>query len=421
MKVDLWPVDGMPPPTTPSRWRRFIERYLPMVVVYLMVATLVAIVLYPHMVVTVPSGYVGVLWKRFGGGTVLDPRRLKNEGFNLILPWNEVFLYDLRLQSFTESYNAISSDGVNLTATVIVRFRLQRNAVPVLHQAIGPNYVQVLAMPGIGSLTREVIAQYNAEQVYSTARQEIQDKIRSLVEDRLSEKMMEHEGEESYRVSMRDTIILYDILVTGIELPAAIVAAINRKTEQYYIAEEYKFRVEREKRESERKKIEAEGIRDFQQTVSQGISESYLRWRGIEATLQLSQSTNAKVVVIGSGKDGLPIILGNVDTAAAPAGSTPASGNDSATKESTTAAGPTVPLEKTPAAGLATPSEKIPPITSGAPSATPSEGSRSFWPFSLSDIETYLYQIVRPEPKTESKAEPRSRQPSDRPLTAQPQ
>ena len=68
MKVDLWPVDGMPPPTTPSRWRRFIERYLPMVVVYLMVATLVAIVLYPHMVVTVPSGYVGVLWKRFGGG-----------------------------------------------------------------------------------------------------------------------------------------------------------------------------------------------------------------------------------------------------------------------------------------------------------------------------------------------------------------
>ena len=196
MKVDLWPVDGMPPPTTPSRWRRFIERYLPMVVVYLMVATLVAIVLYPHMVVTVPSGYVGVLWKRFGGGTVLDPRRLKNEGFNLILPWNEVFLYDLRLQSFTESYNAISSDGVNLTATVIVRFRLQRNAVPVLHQAIGPNYVKVLAMPGIGSLTREVIAQYNAEQVYSTARQEIQDKIRSLVEARLSEKMMEHEDDE---------------------------------------------------------------------------------------------------------------------------------------------------------------------------------------------------------------------------------
>ena len=394
-----------------------------MVVVYLMVATLVAIVLYPHMVVTVPSGQVGVLWKRFGGGTVLDPRKLKNEGFNLILPWNEVFLYDLRLQSFTEPYNAISSDGVSLTATVIVRFRLQRDAVPVLHQAIGPNYEQVLVQPGIGSLTRQVIAEYTAEQAYSTARQEIQDKIRNLVEERLSQKMMEHageEGEESYRVSMSDTFILYDILVAGIELPVAIVGAINRKTEQYYIAEEYKFRVEREKRESERKKIEAEGIRDFQQTVSQGISESYLRWRGIEATLQLSQSTNAKVVVIGSGKDGLPIILGNVDTPAPLAGSPPPSGTD-ATKESTTAAGPVVPLEKTPAAGLATPAEKIAPASSATPAAVPPEESHSFWPLSLSDVETYLYRILRPEPNAEPKAaEPRSRQPSDRPVAAQP-
>src|SRR5262249_21949056 len=129
-----------------------------------------------------------------------------------------------------------------------------------------------------------------------------------------------------------------------IELPAAIVAAINRKTEQYYIAEEYKFRVEREKRESERKKIEAEGIRDFQQIVSQGISESYLRWRGIEATLQLSQSTNAKTVIIGNAKDGLPIILGNGGVPAQPAGSTTPDGNDN--KERTTAASPAVPLEK---------------------------------------------------------------------------
>src|ERR1700746_1408957 len=368
MKVDLWPVDGsMPPTRAPSRWRRFLESHLPSVLIYLMVATLVAVVLYPHMVITVPSGEAGVLWKRFGGGTVLDARKLKNEGFNLILPWNRVFLYDLRLHSVAEHDNAISSDGVSLTASVIVRFRLQRDAVPVLHQAIGPNYVQVLALLGIGSLTREVIAGYTAEQVDSTARQEIQDKIRSLVEERLSQKMMEHageEGEESYSVSMSTIFILYDVLVTGIELPAAIVAAINRKTEQYYIAEEYKFRVEREKRESERKKIEAEGIRDFQQTVSQGISESYLRWRGIEATLQLSQSTNAKVVVIGSGKDGLPIILGNVYTPAPRAGSTPASGNDAMNTERTTAVSPAVPLEKTPAAGLATPTENIPPAVS---------------------------------------------------------
>jgi regulator of protease activity HflC (stomatin/prohibitin superfamily) len=413
LKAYLWPADGTPPPPmTRTRWRRFVDRHLPSVVIYLMVLTLVGVVLWPHMVITVPSGYVGVLWKRFGNGTVLDPRLLKNEGFNFVSPWNEVFLYDLRLQSFTESYNAISSDGVNLTASVVVRFRLQRDAVPVLHQAIGPNYKQVLIQPGIGSLTREVMSGYTAEQVYSTARQEIQEKIRDLVENRLSEKMMEHEGEESYRVSMRDTIILYDILVTGIELPAAIVAAINRKTEQYYIAEEYKFRVEREKRESERKKIEGEGIRDFQQTVSQGINESYLRWRGIEATLQLSQSTNAKVVIIGSGKDGLPVILGNVDSSAPPAGSAQPSGGSAAEKEkSTPAAAPTLPFEKTPAAALTTPPEKIPPATSGAapaaspaPAATPSaQESRSLWPITLSDIESYLAKLLLPAGKTESK------------------
>src|SRR5262245_66310117 len=108
------------------------------------------------------------------------------------------------------------------------------------------------------------MAQNTAEQVYSTARQEIQDKIRSLAEDRLSEKMMEREGEAQYRVSMRDTIILYDTLVHGLELPTLVVNAINRKTAQYYIAEEYKCRVDQERRASERKQTEAERIAEHQ-------------------------------------------------------------------------------------------------------------------------------------------------------------
>jgi prohibitin 2 len=398
MKAYLWSDTMAPPATRRAKWRRFAERHLSSVVIYLMVATLAAVALYPHVAVTVPSGHVGVLWKRFAGGTVLDPRRLRDEGLHLIWPWDRLFLYDLRLQSFTESYNAISSDGVSLTASVIVRFRLQRDAVPVLHQAIGPNYKAVLVQPGIGSLTREVIAQYTAEQVYSTARQEIQEKIRSLVEDRLSEKMMEHEGEESYRVSMRDTVILYDILVTGIELPPAIVAAINRKIEQYYIAEEYKFRVEREKRESERKSIEAEGIRDFQQIVSQGISESYLRWRGVEATLQLSQSTNSKVVVIGSGRDGLPVILGGANPPAPPPAGSTRSGSDGG-KERTTAPNPSVPLEKAPTPGLAAAAEKMPSARSSTSSAAGHEGPRSFWPLNLSDIETYVSRTLESESK----------------------
>ena len=366
-------LDGMPPPTTTrSKWWRFVDRYLPSIVIYLMLVTLVAVVLFPYAAVTVPSGHAGVLWKRFGGGTVLDPRQIRDEGLHLIWPWNELFLYDLRLQSVTETYNAISSDGVSLSSTMNIRFRLQRAAAPVIHQALGPNYPQLLVRPGIGSLTREVMAQYTAEQVYSTARQEIQDKIRSLAQDRLSEKMMEREGDEPYRVSLSDTVILYDTLVYGIELPVLVVNAINRKIEQYYISEEYKFRVERERRESERKKIEAEGIREFQQIVSQGISDSYLRWRGIEATLQLSQSTNSKVVIIGSAKDGLPLILGNM--AASPAeGRTGAATEGGSTwpTDTTTAAGPATESQRTPPAGSATSSEKN--TTSGS-GATPDAG-----------------------------------------------
>jgi regulator of protease activity HflC (stomatin/prohibitin superfamily) len=428
MKAYRWSIDGNPPPAR-SRWRRFVDRRLPSFVIYLMVLTLVGVVLFPHVVITVPSGHVGVLWKRFGGGTVLDPRQLKDEGLHLVWPWNEVFLYDLRLQSFTETYNAISSDGVSLSATMIIRYRLQRDAVPVIHQVIGRDNLQLLARPGIGSLTREVMAQYTAEQVYSTARQEIQEKIRSLAEDRLSEKMMEREGDEPYRVSLRDTVILYDTLVQSIELPTLVVNAINRKTEQYYISEEFKFRVEREKRESERKKIEAEGIREFQTIVSQGISDSYLRWRGIEATLQLAQSTNSKVVVIGSAKDGLPLILGNMDTPPAQSTSAPAPKDGSTPTRETTAAAPTLPLEKTPAAALTNPTEKVPAAGSSTPStgsstsssapSTPSaaapDAPRSSWSWTLRDIESLLARLTR---LTESKGEAPSQQPS--PTTAAP-
>jgi prohibitin 2 len=336
MKRYALPPDGKSlPPTTRAKWRWWMDRHLPMAVIYLMIATLVAVVLFPHMAVTVPSGHVGVLWKRFGGGTVLDPRQLRDEGLHLIWPWDELFIYDLRLQSFTETYNAISSDGVNLTASINARYRLQRDGVAVLHRAIGPNYLELIARPGIGSLTREVIAHYNAEQVYSTARQEIQDKIRERTLEKASQKMMGP-------FALSDLFILYDTLLYGIELPTHVVNAINRKTEQYYISEEFRFRVEREKRESERKRIEAEGIRDFQHIVSQGISDSYLRWRGIEATLQLSQSTNAKTVIIGGGKGGLPVILGNVDTPApaGPAGESPPA------KETTTAGAPVVQFQQ---------------------------------------------------------------------------
>jgi regulator of protease activity HflC (stomatin/prohibitin superfamily) len=216
---------------------------------------------------------------------------------------------------------------------------------------------------------REVIAEYTAEDVYSTKRAEVQTKIRERAETMLGEKMMVgSEGGDSedldnapYRIPLYAMVNLINTLILGIELPSTVVTAINRKIEQYYISEEYKFRVAREIRESERKKIEAEGISEFQQIVSQGISDSYLRWRGIEATLQLAQSSNSKIVIVGSGKDGLPTILGNVDGSPSSQPASPAGNGETAPKEKTTGASPTASLQQTPGDTLSKPSEKTPP------------------------------------------------------------
>ncbi len=411
----------------PNKWWHFIERRLPIIVIYLMVISLVGAILAPHVVVTVPSGHVGLMWKRFRGGTVLDPRQLKDEGLRILLPWDKMFLYDLRLQTTTDTYNAITKDGVSINATISIRFRLKHDAVPQLHQAIGPDYVSRLVRPEIGSRAREVIAEFTAEEVYSTRRQDVQRGIRGHTQKMLAEKMMERTKEQSeygdaYRVPMDELLNLLDTLVLGIVLPPTVVNAINRKVEQYYLSEEYIFRVARERKESERKKIEAEGISEFQRIVSQGISDSYLRWRGIEATLQLAQSPNSKIVVIGNSRDGMPIILGNVDS---PAATTPPSTDPTKSNDKTTSAAPTISLERTPSshltpplerfttAGPEKPAEKPAETTQPAPAATTTTpqtqqpattGERSFLiPRSLSDVESLLSRIIRSDPTTEPK------------------
>jgi regulator of protease activity HflC (stomatin/prohibitin superfamily) len=400
-------LDEQPVPRR-QRWWRFVERHLPIIVIYLMVATLVGFVIAPNVIITVPSGHVGLLWKRFRGGTQLDPRLLKEEGLRVLLPWDKLFIYDLRLQTTTDTYNAISSDGVNLGATINIRFRLKHDSIPQLHQGIGPDYIARLVRPEIGNRAREIIAEYTAEEVYSTKRQEIQKRIRTHTEAMLGQSTMERTKEESeygehYRVTLDAMLNLYDTLILGLELPQPVIAAINRKVEQYYLVQEYAFRVEREKKESERKLIEARGIRGFQETVSQGISDSYVRWRGIEATLQLAQSNNAKIVIIGSGKDGLPIILGNVDAPIQPKPAAP--GPDGALPaERTTGASPP-PLEKVPATNLQTPSEKPPPAepkppASNAPpapdkqSAAPPAEPKPLWSTTLTEIQSMLSRIA---------------------------
>ena len=430
-------LDGTPPPPPKRGLWRFVWRHLPGLAFSLMLALLLIVVLWPYIVITVPSGRVGVLWKRFNGfdvycwcfvgrGTVLDPRELREEGLHVIAPWDKLFLYDLRLQSTTQTINAISKDGVSVTAQINVRYQLLHHSVAVLHKFIGPQYLESVIGPEIGSQAREVFSLYTAQQIY-TSRDTIQQEILANTQKSLGANLdklvqpeaMEQPDPKHYNDFLRGSIQILDTLVLSIELPPSIVAAINRQTEQFYLIQEYKFRVEREAEESKRKQIEANGIAAFQRTVSQGISDSYLRWRGIEATLALAQSHNAKIVVIGTGKDGLPIILGNVDSPAAaepppqpgqpgandqtapqkaPSGAAPATpggqpnGNGSTEGEapsgSSSGNGPTA-SGKMPIADSPVVSAAVPP----AAPASPGKPAKSAAPLDFSDVESFLAKI----------------------------
>jgi regulator of protease activity HflC (stomatin/prohibitin superfamily) len=356
---DTAPAGALPPQqrNQPDRWRRFAERHMPSVVLSLLIAALALSILYPAMVYTVPAGYLGVQWRRFGGGTELDPSRLAYEGLHVIPPWDKMILYDRRLRSIKETYNTISGDGVVVIMTVNVRFQINKTWLGVMHQSVGPDYVQTYLLPEVGNRAREVVANYTAEQVYQgTTRTQMQKDMLEAVKARFQGVANTYFGG-----SDGGYLTIFDTLVLGIELPPALVAAINRKNEQLYVKQEYQYRVERERLEAVRKVIEATGIRDFQATVGAGISDSYLRWRGIDATLRLAESSNAKVVIIGTAKDGLPLILGNIESPAPP----PAQSLDRST--------PAVnaPMENSPAANMKTPPSVRPDGLTDAASPQP--------------------------------------------------
>ncbi|MET0867860.1 MAG: prohibitin family protein [Pseudorhodoplanes sp.] len=400
-------LDGNPPMEEKRGWGRSFLSRLPSIAFPLLVAFLAITILWRFVVITVPAGHVGVLWKRFntfdlycwcfaGRGTMLNPQQLRGEGLHLIWPWDKLYIYNLRLQSTEQTYNAISKEGVSVTAQINTRFQLLNNSIAVLHKFIGPNYIDTVISPEVGSQARQVISQYSAQQVY-TSREIIQEKIRENVRRGLGANLnklvqpeaMEQPDPKNYNDYLQYSIQILDTLVLSIELPPTIVGAINRQTEQFYLIEEYRHRVVREAEESKRKQIEANGIAAFQKTVSQGISDSYLRWRGIEATLLLSQSQNSKVVVIGSGRDGLPIILGNVDGPAAPA--SPRKGADGAPTADNAANPQSAPQNAAPAlnspgappapaAGQAAPAPAAPPPGAPAPAVpgqAPPSGPRS--------------------------------------------
>ena len=275
---------------TPTQKEKARIRMMAMV----LLTVLPVILLWSSLTVTVDSGHAGLTFHTFGNG--VDPEaEPMSSGFHFKAPWDEVYQYEIRQQEIFEHLEVLSSNLLKITMDMTVFYQPTYDKLGYLEVERGHLYEAKVIQPAMRSVAREVIAKYLPEEFNTTKREEIQLEI----ENRLSEKLADN------------YIQLNDVLIRNIKLPATLEQAIERKLQQEQESLEYEFRIEKASKEADRKRIEAEGIRDFQNIVSQSINDDLLQWKGIEATTELSHSENAKVVVIGAGDKGLPLILGD--------------------------------------------------------------------------------------------------------------
>lgn len=277
----------------------FLDRNAMRITVAMAGVFLLLVAVVPNSVFAVGSGEVGVIWSRFGGGTRTD--RVFREGTHVKWPWDVITIYNVRTQTDTHTYQALSSEGVQVTAEVTYRYQVQAEDAGLLHKEVGPDYLNVVVRPEVGAALRSAIGSFTAETLYSNRRDEVQDRIETIIETWSTQGRIGG-------VAVVRVISLQDVLLRGVILPPALQAAIERKMIENELSQEFVFRIQRERLEAERKRIEAAGIRDFQQIVGGNLTEQYLRWRGIDATLHLAQSPGSRLVIIG-GRDGLPVIL----------------------------------------------------------------------------------------------------------------
>ena len=257
------------------------------------IAGLIFIVLFgSSMFVTIEPGEKGVLFKKFGGG--LDKETVYPQGFHIIAPWNTMHVYDVKFKDTFEKMEVLSKNGLSIKIDLSFRYQPVSDQIGYLHDEIGKDSLEKIIKPEIRSVTREVIGNYLPEELYSTKREAIEDEIYDSTKKKIESKYL-----------MLDAILIRDVT-----LPQTLRAAIEQKLKQEQEALEYEFKIDTAKKEAERKEIEAKGISEFQKIVTRTITPQLLKWKGIEATQEISKSPNTKVVVIGNNDGELPIILG---------------------------------------------------------------------------------------------------------------
>jgi len=263
------------------------DSWLPRAVAVLVVGGLLVIALLAS-IAYVPAGHVGVV-TLFGRvtGQVLP------EGTHLIYPFKTVNRMAIRTVELKETASVPSEEGLIITLDTSLLFRLDPVKAADVYQTIGPAYMEVVVEPTLRSAIRTSTAAHNANALYTGAREEVAKQVQKELEDKLGPR----------------GIVIESVLLRDIQLPSMLKQSIESKQQAEQDALRMTFILQKEKQEAERKRIEAQGIADFQRIVAQGISPALLEWKGIEATEKLATSSNSKVVLIGNPRNGLPIIF----------------------------------------------------------------------------------------------------------------
>jgi len=270
------------------------RRLLP-VIITIVVVLLLLLYMGNNIFIILKPGERGILFKRLTSG--LDKETIYRPGLNIVAPWNEMFIYDVRENKVEEQMGVLDKNGLSIKIDVSVRFHPIYDRIGYLHETFGEDYVNRLVVPEVRSTVRRVIGEYTAEEIYSTKRSEVETKIIEETDRTLK--------------SENNNIQMKALLIRNIVLPDKIKAAIENKLTAQQEALAMEYVKNKEKEEAERKRIAAQGEADANEIINNSLTAALLKMRGIEATTKLANSPNSKVVVIGSGDDGLPLILGN--------------------------------------------------------------------------------------------------------------
>jgi len=269
------------------------RKYLPLIIVTAIIL-IVLLTLSNSIVYKVKSGERAVIFNTLSGQ--LDKQNVIGPGFHLKVPWADVYIYDVTENQIEETMDVLDKNGLNINVDITVRFHPMYDSIGEIYETFRQEYVRRLVIPEVRSTVRQVMGRYTAEEIYSTKRPEVEGAIKSETDAIL--------GAPGNNVEMRA------LLIRSIKLPEQIRLAIENKLKQEQEALAYQFKLDKERSEAERKKIAAEGESRANEIINNSLTDNLLKMRGIEATTELAKSPNTKVIVVGSGKDGLPLILG---------------------------------------------------------------------------------------------------------------